>query len=60
MAFNTRHIDMLSVEFEGCLAVVESRRDPFFRGMALGTVGDSVFFKLPEMFIVMTIIAFPW
>ena len=60
MAFNTRHIDMLSVEFKGCLVVVESGRDPFFRGMAFGTVSDSVFFKLSEMLIGMTIIAFPW
>ena len=58
VALNARDIFMFAIKFKSRLVVIETRGHPFFRRMTDRAVGNTILFKLPEMLIYMTIIAF--
>jgi hypothetical protein len=55
MATDTWDVNMLSVEPECCLVVIKPGSFPVFSPMAVNTICDTIFGKLPVMVILMAI-----
>jgi hypothetical protein len=54
VAFLARNLGMSTIQWKGRFVMVEHRNLPRFLLMAALTIGNPIFFKLPEMLILMT------
>ena len=54
MTARTFHVDVLTIEFKGCLIMVKINGSPVIISMTFFTIGNAPVFKLPVMHIFMT------